>query len=168
MSQTLGFEEALDTAMDAELKAQVFYAQAAVEIQDSKGRDLLGRLSAFEQYHYEQLASLASSLQENGQFVTYEARQIEQFHPLVGTGETQGTELGELSDVPSILGKAIENEKVAGERYRALAEATDDPVGRDMFLRLVEEEKVHQRILEDEFFSLSNQGVWSWRGLYGE
>ncbi len=168
MSQTLGFVEALDTAMSAELKAQAFYAQAAIKVQDPKGRDLLGRLSAFEQYHYDYLARLARSLQEHGRFVEYETRQIEQFHPLVGGGETAGTELDELSDVPTILGKAIENEKIAGERYRALAEATDDPAGRDMFLKLVEEEKVHLRILEDEFFSVSNQGTWGWGGLYGE
>ena len=168
MSQKLGIEEALDTAMDAELEAQAFYARAAVEVQDPKGRDLLGRLSAFEKYHYEQLAKLALSLKEHGQFVEYETRRVEEFHPLVSGGETAGTVLDQLSDVPAILSKAIENEQVAGERYRALAAATDDPAGRDMFLKLVEEEKVHLRILEDEFFSLSNQGTWSWGGLYGE
>ena len=167
MSQKLGIEEALDIAMNAELEAQAFYAQAAVEVQDRKGRDLLGRLAAFEQYHYEQLAKLTRSLQERGQFVEYVGRQVEQFQPQVG-GETAGTKLDELRDLPGILSKAIENEKVAGERYFALAEATDDPAGRDMFRKLVEEEKVHLRILEDEFFSLSNQGVWSWGGMYGE
>ena len=57
-----------------------------------------------------------------------------------------------------ILGKAIENEKIAGERYQALAEETADPAGQDMFRELANEEQIHQRILEDEFFSLSNQG----------
>ena len=168
MSRKLGIEEALDIAMDAELEARAFYAQAAVEVQDPRGRDLLGRLAAFEQYHYEQLAELARSLQERGQFVEYEARQIEQFHPMVGGGETAGTGLDELRDVPGILGKAIENEKIAGDRYRALAEGTDDPTGQDMFRKLAEEEMLHLRILEDEFFSLSNQGVWGWAGMYGE
>jgi rubrerythrin len=168
MSQQLGIDEALDTAMNAELEAQAFYARAAAKVQDPKGRELLGRLSAFEKYHYEQLTKLAHSLEEHGHFVDYEPRRVEQFHPLVGGGETAGTVLDELSDVPAILSKAIENEQVAGERYRALAAGTDDPAGRDMFLKLVEEEQVHLRILEDEFFSLSNQGTWSWGGLYGE
>ena len=68
----------------------------------------------------------------------------------------------------SILSKAIENEKIAGERYRALAEETADPMGQAMFRNLANEEMIHQRILEDEFFSLSNQGVWGWSGMYGE
>ena len=67
MTEALGLEEALDIAMDAELKAQAFYAQAAIEVQDPQGRDLLGRLAAFEQYHYEKLAELARSLQEEWQ-----------------------------------------------------------------------------------------------------
>ena len=168
MSQKLGLEEALDIAMAAELRAQAFYAQAAVEIQDPHGRDLLGRLAAFEQYHYQKLAELAHSLQEDGRFIEYETRTMEQFAPLVGRGETAGTQLGELTDVAGILGKAIENEKIAGERYRVLAEETSEPDGQDMFRKLANEEMIHQRILEDEFFSISNKGVWGWSGMYGE
>lgn len=168
MKQLLGFEEALDIAMDAELKAQTFYAQAAVEVRDPHGRDLLGRLAAFEQYHFEQLARLAHSLQHDGSFIEYQQRSIEQFTPLVSGGEVAGTQLEALKDVPSILGKAIDNEKIAGERYRVLAGETSDPAGQDMFRKLAHEETIHQRILEDEFFSLSNRGVWGWTGMYGE
>ena len=168
MSQELGLKEALDVAMEAELKAQAFYARAAVEVQDPNGRDLLGRLAAFEQYHYRKLFDLAKSLREDGQFIEYEARTVAQFEPNVGHGETAETSLDELEDVASILSKAIENEKIAGERYRILAEETADPNGQDMFRKLANEERTHQRILEDEFFSLSNQGVWGWSGMYGE
>ena len=164
----LGLEEALDIAMDAELAAQAFYAQAAVEIQDPGGRDLLGRLAAFEQYHYQQLAELARSLQEDGQFIEYESRAMEQFAPLAAVSEAAATQLEALKDQVSILSRAIENEKIAGERYRVLAEETSDPAGQDMFRKLANEEMIHQRILEDEFFSLSNRGVWGWSGLYGE
>jgi rubrerythrin len=168
MSQSLGFEDALQIAMDAELKAQAFYAQAAFKVQDPHGRDLLGRLAAFEQYHYEQLAKLARSLQEDGQFIAYEARSVEEFSPLVASGEAAATQLEELRDTAGILSKAIENEKTAGERYRALAGETADPDGQAMFRNLANEEMIHQRILEDEFFSLSNTGVWGWSGMYGE
>jgi len=168
MSQQLGLEEALDIAMDAELKAQAFYAQAAVEIQDPQGRDLLGRLAAFEQHHYEKLAELARSLEEKGQFIEYDTQTVDQFMPLVGRGETAGSLLDQMQDAAGILSKAIENEKLAGERYRVLAAETFDPTGQDMFRKLANEEQIHQRILEDEFFSLSNQGTWGWSGMYGE
>jgi rubrerythrin len=164
----LGLEEALDIAMEAELKAQAFYAQAAVEVGDRRGRDLLGRLAAFEQHHYQKLAELAASLQLNGQFIEYETQTIAAFAPLVATGEIAGTKVDELGDQAAILSKAIANEKTAGERYKALAQNTADAAGRAMFQNLANEELLHQRILEDEFFSLSNTGNWAWSGLYGE
>ena len=55
MGEKLGLEEALDIAMDAELRAQAFYSVAALEAMDPQGKDLLGRLAAFEQYHYQKL-----------------------------------------------------------------------------------------------------------------
>jgi rubrerythrin len=168
VSQKLGLEEALDIAMEAELKAQAFYAQAAVEVQEAQGRDLLGRLAAFEQYHYQKLAELARSLQQEGKFIAYETRTVEQFAPTLARGETAGTQIKDLRDTAAILSKAIENEKIAGERYRVLAEETDDPDGQDMFRKLANEEMIHQRILEDEFFSISNQGTWGWSRMYGE
>jgi rubrerythrin len=168
MARELGLEEALDIAMDAELKAQAFYAQAAIEVQDAHGRDLLGRLAAFEHYHYEKVAELARSLYESGRFIEYETQTLEQFMPLVGSGEAGSTPFEDLKDTASILTKAIGNEKIAGERYRALAAETTDPLGQDMFRKLANEENIHERILEDEFYSLSNQGTWGWSGLYGE
>jgi len=164
----LKLEEALDIAMEAELKAQAFYARAAVQVQDRRGRDLLGRLAAFEQYHYQKLAELAASLQKDGQFIDYEMQAMTAFAPLVAAGETAGSTLGELADQAAILTKAIENEKMAGESYAVLAERTANAAGRAMFQNLANEERLHQRILEDEFFSLSNQGSWTWSGLYGE
>ena len=168
MSEMLGLEEALDIAMDAELKAQAFYAQAAVEVKDPRGRDLLSRLAAFEQYHYQKLSELAQSLKEDGTYVVYETKGIEQFDPLAGGGEAAGMDVSGLEGETAVLSKAIENEKIAGERYQVLADQTEDPQGKAMFRDLANEERMHQRILEDEFFSLSNQGVWGWSGMYGE
>jgi rubrerythrin len=168
MTQALGLEEALDVAMQAELKAQAFYAQAAAQIQDPAGRDLLSRLAAFEQYHYQKLSELARSLEQDGAYIAYEAQTMAGVGPFQGSGEASGTRLEEMEDEAAILGKAIENEKAAHERYRVLAGQTEDEDGRAMFWQLAREEQMHQRILEDEFFSLSNQGVWGWSGMYGE
>lgn len=167
MTRDLGLEEALDIAMEGELRAQVFYTHAAQFVQDARGRDLLSRLAAFEQYHYQKLQELARSLAVGSSFIDYEPRTVDQFPPIPG-GEATGTLLDELKDEASVLSRAIDLEKAAGERYRVLAENTVDAQGRQMFLQLANEERLHQRILEDEFYSLSNQGKWAWSGLYGE
>jgi rubrerythrin len=166
-AKSLGIEEALDIAIEAELKAQVFYAQAAAWVLDPHGRDLLGRLAAFEQHHYQKLTELVRSLQIGGQFIAYEPHTVDQFAPLAGGGSA-GAQPDGMESEAGILGQAIQMEKVAGERYRVLADETADPAGQTMFRRLANEEQVHQRILEDEFFSLSNRGVWGWSGMYGE
>jgi rubrerythrin len=170
-----GIEEALNIAIEAELKAQAFYAQAATWVQDPHGRDLLGRLAAFEQHHYQKVTELVRSLQLTGQFIAYEPHTVDQFAPLVGPpetgstgGETAGAQPEGMKDEAGILGQAIQMEKIAGERYRVLADEATDRDGQTMFRRLANEERIHQRILEDEFFSLSNRGVWGWSGLYGE
>lgn len=169
MTKKLGIEQAIEIAMEGELAAHAFYAQAAAEIEDQAGRDLLGRLAAFEQHHYHKLAELARSLRQDHRFIYYEASStLERFLPSVGRGEAAGSLLEKYRHVPGILSQAIENEKNAGLRYRLLAEETSDPDGQDMFRKLSEEEGLHLRVLEDEFFSLSNKGVWGWSGLYGE
>ena len=168
MSQNLSLEAALQIAMDAEIKARDFYTQAATRTEDAAGRDLLGRLAAFEQYHYENLGELAKSLGKGGDFIDYETRSMEQFEPIAASGEAVASKLEEMNDMPSILSAAIENEKIAGQRYRTLSKETTDPRGRGMFRDLASEEMMHQRILEDEFFTLSNKGTWGWSGMYGE
>jgi rubrerythrin len=168
MSSKMGLEEALDIAMNAELKAQVFYAQAAVQVQDPRGRDLLNRLAAFEQYHYQKLSELARSLRDGEGFIGYEARTMEDVQPFRGSGEAAGVDVGDLGSEVEILTVAIGNEKVAHAQYQTLADQTEDPSGQAMFNRLAYEEEMHQRILEDEFYALSNQGVWGWSGMYGE
>ena len=164
----LGIEQAIQIALQGELQAHAFYAEAAAEITDPAGRDLLGRLAAFEQHHYDKLAELEASLRKGHKFIYYEAGVLEQFPPGPATGEAKGGLLDKYRDVPGILSQAIENEKNAGLRYRLLAEETDDPKGKDMFTKLAGEEALHQRVLEDEFFSLSNKGVWGWSGMYGD
>ncbi|HNR97188.1 MAG TPA: ferritin family protein [Anaerolineae bacterium] len=169
MTKRLGIEQAIEIAMEGELTAHAFYAQAAAEIEDLAGRDLLGRLAAFEQHHYQKLADLSRALRQEHRFIYYEGvNTLEHLSPLVGRGEAAGSLLEQYRDVPGILSQAIENEKSAGLRYRLLAEETSDPDGQDMFRKLSAEEFLHQHVLEDEFFSLSNKGVWGWSGMYGE
>jgi rubrerythrin len=65
-------------------------------------------------------------------------------------------------ETAGILGLAMDAEDKAQQRYLRLAESTEDPLGKAMFLRLAGEEAMHHRILSDEFYSLSNEGLWVW------
>lgn len=66
-------------------------------------------------------------------------------------------------DHTEIQSLAIEAESEAYKRYKGLADKTEDPDGRDMFLGLAEEEKLHRRILSDEYCRMNNRaGLWFW------
>lgn len=67
----------------------------------------------------------------------------------------------QLTDMDA-LRMAIREEKKAQAYYRSMAELTKDPRGRDMYKRLADEEALHEKILNDQYYSLHNTGVWSW------
>ena len=65
-------------------------------------------------------------------------------------------------EIVDIINLAIEAEKKAQDRYHKIAEMSNDEDGKKIFNRLALEERNHQRILEDEFYQLSNKGIIIW------
>jgi len=56
----------------------------------------------------------------------------------------------------------MREEKKAGAYYRSMAELTKDSRGKDMYKRLASEEDLHEKLLNDQYYSLHNTGIWSW------
>ena len=52
--------------------------------------------------------------------------------------------------------------KKAQERYSKIAEMLDEDESKKNFNDLAQDERNHQRILEDEFYQLSNKGTIVW------
>jgi len=151
--------EAIELAMAAEEKASRFYAEAATKVAGARGKQLFQQLADFEQGHYRLLADLKASLAEKECFLSYEGTS---FKPVQLEGDNPPVGEDEKKNILEILTMAIKNEKNAGAAYRKLATETDDPAGVAMFTRLAEEEANHARILEDQFYDLSNKGMWTW------
>ena len=151
--------EAIDVAMAAEQKASAFYATAAIRVSSAKGKQLFQQLSEFEQGHYNSLVELKSSLAGKGCFISYAGTS---FAPIPVEGANLEISGEEKTDIAEILTMAIKNEKSAGDAYTKLAAEVDDPAGVEMFKRLAEEEAHHARILEDQFYDISNKGMWTW------
>ncbi len=57
-------------------------------------------------------------------------------------------------NVIQLIEEAIENEKMAAERYRQGAQAADDPETRTLFEQLVRWEEDHERILRERLTTL--------------
>ncbi len=146
-------------AMEAEKDASQAYSKAAKKTTNPKGRDMFQQLSEFEMNHYQKLKELLKSLQEKGEWTLYEGTSLKKKIIPLKTQKPKGQE--QLTDMDA-LKIAVREEKKSQAYYRSMAELTKDPLGRDMYKRLANEEALHERLLNDQYYSLHNTGLWSW------
>jgi rubrerythrin len=151
--------EAIKVAMQAEKDAYQAYSKAAKKSKNPKGRDMFEQLSEFEMNHYQKLKGLLKSLQEKGEWILYEGTALKKKKIPLKTSKPVGQD--QLSDMDA-LRIAIREEKKAQAYYRSMAEMTKDPLGRNMYKRLADEEALHEKLLDDQYYSLHNTGLWSW------
>jgi rubrerythrin len=145
--------------MEAEKEAYQFYARAAKKTKNLKGRDLFQQLSEFEMNHFQKLKDLSKSLREKGEWILYSGTSLKKKAIPLKIQKAKGQE--QITDMDA-LRMAIREEKKAQSYYRSMAELTKDLRGKDMYKRLAEEETLHEKVLNDQFYSLQNTGVWSW------
>jgi len=149
----LTLTDAVTLAKDAEQKAAAVYSQAAQETTNPLARRLFEQLAAFERLHYEKLVELELSLREKGTFIEYEG---ENELPVSPGGEGRRLEGAKRTSAAKVLDQALQIEADAEERYRALAEMTDDKRGRKMFERLAKEEHNHYLVIQSAYYDLAN------------
>ncbi|MFQ6094301.1 MAG: ferritin family protein [bacterium] len=156
---------AIELAMEAENKAHDFYRKGAEVTEHPQGKELFLQLADFEKSHYNYLKKLHDSLSGSGQYIEYGGTSFSK------SGiETRGEIEGEpkKDEVIDILNMAIEAERKEQKRYADLAKQTTDSSGQKMFKKLSEEEGLHLRILNDEFYNLTNRGGWGSKSLWSE
>jgi len=151
--------KAIRVAIDAEKDAYQNYSKAAKMTKNPRGKDMFNQLSEFEMNHYKQLRSLLKSLQEKGEWSLYPGTSLKKPEALKAVQPPKGRD--QLNDMDA-LKMAIRAEKKAQSYYRSVGELTKDSRGRDMYKRLAEEEELHEKLLNDQYYSLHNTGIWSW------
>jgi rubrerythrin/ribosomal protein S27AE len=151
--------KAIRVAMEAEKEASQTYAKAAKMTKNPRGKDMFQQLSEFETNHYKKLKGLLKSLEEKGEWILYEGTSLKKKKIPLKTAKPKGQE--QLTDLDA-LKIAIREEKKAQVYYRSMAELTKDPKGKDMYKRLAGEEELHEKLLNDQYYSLHNTGIWSW------
>jgi rubrerythrin len=150
---------AIKVAMEAEKNAYQSYSRAAKKTKNPKGREMLQQLSEFEMNHYRKLKDLLKSLQEKGEWILYEGTSLKKKAVFLKMQKPKGQE--QLTDMDA-LKIAVREEKKAQAYYQSMAELTQDSRGRDMYKRLASEEALHEKLLNDQYYSLHNTGLWSW------
>jgi rubrerythrin/DNA-directed RNA polymerase subunit RPC12/RpoP len=151
--------KAVRMAMQAEREAFLQYLKASRKTRDPRGREMFKQLSGFEVNHYRKLRSLSKSLQEKGEWIVYDGTSLEEARPALKAEKLSGSD--QLNDLDALT-IAIGAEKKAQTYYRTMAELTGDSRGKEMFRRLAEEEALHEKLLNDQYYTLHNTGYWSW------
>jgi len=151
--------KAIRVAIEAEKEAFQAYSKAAKRTKNPKGRDMFQQLSEFEMNHFQKLTGLLKSLQEKREWILYQGTSLKKKTIPLKMEKPKGNE--QLTDMDA-LKIAVREEKKALAYYRSLAELTRDPRGRDMYKRLADEESLHEKLLNDQYYSLHNTGLWSW------
>jgi len=150
---------AVKVAIEAEKEAYQNYSKLAKKTKNPKGRDMFQQLSEFEANHYQKLRNLLKSLQEKREWILYEGTILKKKAIPLTAQKPKGQE--QLTDMDA-LKIAIREEKKAQSYYRSMAELTKDARGKDMYKRLANEETLHEKLLNDQYYSLHNTGIWSW------
>ncbi|MDF1553297.1 MAG: ferritin family protein [Deferrisomatales bacterium] len=150
---------ALDRAITAESEAQAFYLAAADKTDDTGGAAMFRELAAFESHHREHLKALKASLNERGAWIRYPARELSKAPAAEARARAASSD---HADALEALRLAIATEEKAEAEYKNLAHQADDANGKQMFQRLAEEEAVHRKVLDDQYYALSNSGLWQW------
>ena len=162
--ESLTLTDAIQTAMEAEMKAVTVYKEAAEKAANTVVAKLFGQLADFEQHHVDKLSELIASLQKKKKYVVYEgySRPIAAQSEIQISGRAAEVLEGVRVSLMDILTMAQEIEKSASKNYTALAEQTSDKDGKAMFKLLAKEEQSHLKILTEVYWNLNDRGVWAW------
>jgi rubrerythrin len=160
---------ALDIAIQTEKDGRDFYVRAAESTNDPGGKVLFTSLADDELEHLRLLESQREALTKEGRWLPRDsAREGDRGSEIVGAPifgrGALAANVGAYTSELSALRMAYLIEKDAVTFYTRAASETDDPDGRAMYERLVEMEKEHQRILEEEYNALAKE-FWSTMGF---
>jgi len=148
----------LSEAMKSELEAEKFYKDASIKAQSRTGKKLFTELADFEHNHFKRVKNIIELRNKGKRIGSLLSKQdIRSFG-----SEVEGEFEPNKDEVVSVINLAIDAEKMAQERYMKIADMFNDDESKNIFNELALEEGKHLRILEDEFYQLSNKGTIIW------
>jgi rubrerythrin len=150
--------ELLHEAMESEIKAMEFYKNASMKAHSHAGKQFFKELAGFESNHYKQVKHILELHKEG---LSVEISNKEQALPLIGS-EVKGEIESNCDEIVGVINLAIKSEENAQRLYKQLADMFEDKRAEHIFNTLAADERNHQKILEDQFYHLSNKGTIIW------
>lgn len=149
-------DELLYLALESELLAKRFYERAVEKAESKRAKEFFKTLAEFEQGHFKRVKNI---IEDRKAQKTIHSVDVESTY-FSAKPEVEGEIEPNKGEIADVLILAIDAEKNAYKKYKEIAALIDDDEGKKIFKSFADSEKTHQRILEDEFYSLSNNGMF--------
>lgn len=153
-------ENAIKEAIRLEINGRNFFNHAAEITHNELGKKMFEKLAAEEMRHIEVFSELFTKILKEADWKKYvrdeelkgESALIEKLKERMrgaeGKSETQALSIG------------MELEENAIRFFQKAADEVDDPVAKEIFRNISEEEKFHYDLLQAQHDSLTNSGFW--------
>jgi len=158
----MNLEEAIQTAIEYEIRIRDLYREAADKAPDPVGRRVFSALGDDENNHVAYLRDRLSQWRKTGLLTVSELASVipsrETIENEVGKLETRMTREDRKSE-KQMLSKALAVEVETSNFYRKMVEEMPDE-SRRMFARFLEIEDGHIAVVQAELDYLSHTGYW--------
>ena len=153
--RSAGLSDALCRGLDLETEGRGFYLKCADGTTDKEGKGMFAYLASEEKVHYDKIAAVFREYDAKG-FRNY----VEEKGLMSGVfkGEVKGGKLSGKSDALDALNIGIAAEEKSIMLYDNLSKTAPTREIRALFSKLVEEEKRHKNILENEVEFVTDTG----------
>ncbi len=151
-------DELLLAALGSEMMAIDFYNSASEKAQSVAGRKFFKEMADFEKAHFENVKRIILSRGYKTKSAVHKLQtRIKKIKP-----EVKGNFEPNKDEIIDVLIIAIKAEKDAKERYLRISKLMPDKKSKQIFINLSEDERLHQNMLEQQFYQLSNKGLIIW------
>jgi len=145
-------------AMISEKKSKEFYIEASKKAQSKAGKNFFKELADFEENHYSKVKKIIESLDKG---IKIKEEETESNTNKVSP-EVKGEFEPNRDEIVNIINLAIEAEKDAQDRYMKISKVLTVTKEKNIFKNLANEESNHKRMLEHQFYQISNKGTIIW------
>lgn len=157
--------QALHQGIQTELQGLTLYRKAAERSEDPQGQQVFQSLAHEEKEHLRLLKVQYGSLVSEGRWLAMEqakemepGEEVEEIFPQ--DDATLASLLTEDADDFKALDLALEFERTGYTFYRQAAEEAEDPLGRELYQFLAEQEQLHYEFIQRAREFLETEGSW--------
>lgn len=153
-------KDLLKEAIKLEINGKAFFNHAAEITHNQLGKKMFQRLAEEEVKHLETFSRLFNSITKSDTWKNDLTKQELEGRSAVIEELSSRMKRAEGKSEIEALSIGMELERKAIDFFRSCSEGTDDPMAKEIFEKIVSEEKLHYDLLQAQYDSVTRSGFW--------